>query len=56
MFNGDGQTTNVTFGEGWMNTLKITINPVAIDFDADVYEWAPVTPVEVDVPDVNTPA
>ena len=56
MFNGDGQTTSVTFGEGWMNTLKITINPVAIDFDADIYEWAPVTPVEVDVPDVNTPA
>lgn len=56
MFNGDGSTTNVTFGEGWMNTLKITINPVAIDFDADVYEWAPVTPVDVNVPDVNTPA
>ena len=56
MFNGDGQITDVTFGEGWMNTLKITINPVAIDFDADVYEWAPVTPVEVNVPDVNTPA
>lgn len=56
MFNGDGNDTNVIFGEGWMNTLKITINPIAIDFDADVYEWAPVNDVAVEVPDVNTPA
>ena len=53
LFNGDGATTNVDFNEGWMNTLKITINPEAIEFDADVYEWAPETPVEVDVPDAN---
>lgn len=49
MFNGNSQD-NVIFGEGWMNTLKITINPIAIDFDAVVYEWAPVTPVNVNVP------
>ena len=54
LFNGDGATTSVEFNEGWMNTLKITINPEAIEFDADVYEWAPETPVEVDVPDANT--
>ena len=55
-FNGDGNTNNIEFNEGWMNTLKITINPIAIDFDAEVYEWAPVDAVEVDVPDVNTPS
>lgn len=31
---------NVAFNEGWMNTLNITISPAAINFDADVYEWA----------------
>ena len=54
-FNGDGATTNVAFNEGWMNTLNITINPIAIEFDAVVYEWAPTTPVDIDVPDINTP-
>jgi hypothetical protein len=29
----------VSFNEGWMNTLNITIHPLAISFDADVYEW-----------------
>lgn len=53
MFNGDSQTSNVNFNEGWMNTLNITINPIAIEFDAEVYEWAATTPVEVDVPEAN---
>lgn len=39
VFNGDA-TTAVNFCEGWQNTLKITIAPTAIDFDADVFEWA----------------
>ena len=30
----------IGFNEGWMYTLNLTINPVAIDFDAKVYEWA----------------
>ena len=54
MFNGDGSSANIIFGEGWMNTLKITINPIAIDFDADVYEWAEATSVEVEVPELVT--
>ena len=53
MFNGSNAVTSVNFNEGWMNTLKITINPAAIEFDADVYEWAPVTPVDVNVPQAN---
>jgi hypothetical protein len=54
MFNGDGSDDDIIFGEGWMNTLKITINPIAIDFDADVYEWAEATSVEVEVPELVT--
>ena len=38
------QVNHVAFNEGWMNTLNITIEPVAISFDADVYEWAETTP------------
>lgn len=53
MFNGNG-SGDITFGEGWMNTLKITIKPTAIDFDADVYEWAEATSVEVEVPELVT--
>lgn len=30
---------NVKFCEGWQNNLMITIDPKAILFDADVYEW-----------------
>lgn len=39
-------TNHVAFNEGWMNTLNITIEPVAISFDAKVYEWAETTPGE----------
>ncbi len=52
MFNA-ATTDDVAFNEGWMNTLKITIEPVAINFAADVYEWKPIADVEVDVPDIN---
>ena len=38
---------SIAFNEGWQNTLNITISPVAILFDADVYEW--VTNEEADV-------
>lgn len=53
MFNGASSTDNVAFNEGWMNTLKITIEPVAINFAADVYEWKPTTDTEVGVPDLD---
>lgn len=36
-------TNHIAFNEGWMNTLNITIQPVAISFDAQVYEWAEYT-------------
>lgn len=38
---------DLNFNEGWQNTLNIIISPVAILFDADVYEW--VTDKEADV-------
>ena len=53
MFNGEDSDDDIDFNEGWMYTLNIMINPVAIEFDADVYEWAPSTPVEVEVPDLD---
>lgn len=36
-----GGTTDagIDFCEGWQNTLKITLAPAAIKFDADVYQW-----------------
>lgn len=33
------ESADLVFCEGWMNNLYITINPLAIEFDADVYEW-----------------
>lgn len=48
VFNGDA-TTAVDFCEGWQNTLKITLAPAAINFDADVYEWATKTETAVDI-------
>lgn len=53
IFNGTDSDDDVQFCEGWMNTLQITIEPVAINFDAKVYEWEPTTDVPVDVPDIN---
>ena len=47
-FNGDA-TTAVSFYEGWQNTLKITLSPIAIEFDAEVYEWVPKTQTTVDI-------
>lgn len=35
----DVNACDLTFNEGWMNNLKITIKPTAIVFDADVFEW-----------------
>ncbi len=51
IFNGNGSSENIAFNEGWQNTLKININPTAIEFEADVYEWAADKNVEIDVPD-----
>lgn len=48
VFNADA-TTAVDFCEGWQNTLKITLAPAAINFDADVYEWATKNEVPVDI-------
>ena len=48
VFNADA-TTAVDFCEGWQNTLKITLAPAAINFDADVYEWATKKDVPVDI-------
>ena len=39
----------VSFNEGWMNTLKITIHPLAISFDADVYEWKEQNSHEIEI-------
>lgn len=39
--------SDITFCEGWQNNLLITIDPVAIFFDASVFEW--VTKENVDV-------
>ena len=35
--------SDFTFGEGWQNTLTITINPTTILFSGSVAEWATVT-------------
>lgn len=48
VFNADAETA-VEFCEGWQNTLKITLAPAAINFDADVYEWATKNDVPVDI-------
>lgn len=40
---------DVTFCEGWQNNLLITIDPTAILFDAEVYEWVTKENVEVTV-------
>lgn len=38
VLNGDTQN-DITFCEGWMNTLHILISPAIITFDADVFDW-----------------
>jgi hypothetical protein len=48
VFNDDAATA-VDFCEGWQNTLKITLSPTAIIFDADVYRWAPDKEISVDI-------
>lgn len=53
IFNGTSNADAIAFNEGWQNTLKITINPAAILFDADVYEWDTNKDVTVEIPDEN---
>lgn len=53
MFNGEDSDDDIDFNEGWMYTLNIMINPVAIEFDAEVYKWAPSTQIDVEVPDLD---
>lgn len=36
------ETSTIAFNEGWQNTLNIVINPDAIEFTADVADWATV--------------
>lgn len=43
LFNGTG-TADLSFNEGWQNNLYITIGAAAINFDAQVYEWATQEP------------
>ncbi len=43
LFNGEG-SSNLAFNEGWQNNLYITIGAAAINFDAQVYEWATQVP------------
>ena len=52
VFNGNidaNNKTDITFCEGWQNTLLITIKPTAITFDAEVYKWADNGEVPVDI-------
>lgn len=39
LFNGE-TNSDLAFNEGWQNNLYITIGAAAINFDAQVYEWA----------------
>lgn len=48
---GEAASAGVKFCEGWQNTLKITLAPVAINFDADVYEWATKEEVPINIPE-----
>lgn len=41
---GANAETPLAFNEGWQNNLYITIGAAAINFDAQVYEWATQTP------------
>ena len=43
LFNAETDA-NLAFNEGWQNNLYITIGAAAINFDAQVYEWATQTP------------
>ena len=50
VFNGNTTgTNNITFCEGWQNTLLITLKPTKISFDAVVYGWADNGEVEVNI-------
>lgn len=50
IFNGANSTDDVDFNEGFQNTLKITINPIAIEFDAIVYDWDNDKQTSINVP------
>ena len=50
VFNGNTTgTKDITFCEGWQNTLLITLKPTKISFDAVVYGWADNGEVEVNI-------
>lgn len=38
-FGATSNSTIIPFNEGWQNNLTITINPTAIEFDANVFDW-----------------
>lgn len=39
IFRNSTEESTIAFCEGWQNNLWITINPTAILFDAEVYQW-----------------
>lgn len=41
---------NIAFNEGWQNNLTITINPNAIEFDAEVFNWEDLLSKEYEIP------
>lgn len=47
-FNITTVNETLAFNEGWQNTLNITISPTAIEFDANVAEWAG-TPISQEI-------
>lgn len=46
---GGTTSANTYFCEGYQNTLKITLKPTAIAFDAEVFYWANGTTHEVEI-------
>ena len=46
---GGTASANTYFCEGYQNTLKITLKPTAIAFDAEVFYWANGTTHEVEI-------
>lgn len=45
---------NIAFNEGWQNNLTITINPNAIEFDAEVFNWEDQLSKEYEIPSETT--
>jgi len=48
---GATSSNKIAFNEGWQNNLTITINPNAIQFTTEVFNWADGTGENINVPD-----